>query len=104
MGVLGCVAGWKGPGKQCSLAFLHDRNDANRGTIKGILPLQLRGTLREIIFGIFQNYLMLAGVVLTLAWGHHHKLSDVMWHMFSVGIRRHKACEIQFFVCVFSYI
>lgn len=75
VGVLGCVAGWKGPGKQCSLAFLHDRSDANRGTVKGILPLELRGTQRE-----------------TMIEGNH---------MFSVGIRRHEVCKIQFFVCSF---
>lgn len=54
-GALGCVTGWKGPGKQCSLAFLHDRSDANRGTVKGILPLELRGTQREMIFSLFLN-------------------------------------------------
>ena len=51
-GVLGCVAGRKGPGKQSSLAFLQNRldlqdpcesSDANRGVVKGVLPLELRG-------------------------------------------------------------
>lgn len=50
---MGCVAGWKGPGKQSSLAFLQNQvldlhspgesGDANRGVVRGVLPLQLRG-------------------------------------------------------------
>ncbi|XP_071338645.1 uncharacterized protein KIAA2012 homolog isoform X3 [Trachinotus anak] len=52
VGVLGCVAGRKGPGKQSSLAFLQNRlldlqdpcesSDANRGVVRGVLPLELR--------------------------------------------------------------
>lgn len=52
-GVLGCVAGRKGPGRQSSLAFLQNRlldlqdpcesSDANRAGVRGILPLELRG-------------------------------------------------------------
>ncbi|XP_036965855.1 uncharacterized protein KIAA2012 homolog [Acanthopagrus latus] len=49
VGVSGCVAGWRGLGKQSSLAFLqnplHDLQDpceANRGVVRGILPLELR--------------------------------------------------------------
>ncbi|XP_049904890.1 uncharacterized protein LOC126393077 [Epinephelus moara] len=48
VGVLGCVAGRKGPGKQSSLAFLQNLQDpsesgeANRGVVRGILPLELR--------------------------------------------------------------
>ncbi|XP_059198353.1 uncharacterized protein KIAA2012 [Centropristis striata] len=52
VGVLGCVAGRKGPGKQSSLAFLKNRlldlqdpcesSDANRGVVRGVLPLELR--------------------------------------------------------------
>nr|XP_046260648.1 uncharacterized protein KIAA2012 [Scatophagus argus] len=51
-GLLGCVAGCKGPGKQSSLAFLHNRlldvhdpcesSDPNRGVVRGVLPLELR--------------------------------------------------------------
>lgn len=53
VGLLGCVAGRKGPGKQSSLAFLQNRlldlqdpyesSDANRGVVRGVLPLELRG-------------------------------------------------------------
>lgn len=52
VGLLGCVAGWKGPGKQSSFAFLQNRldvqdvgeaSDANRATVRGVLPLELRG-------------------------------------------------------------
>lgn len=53
VGVLGCVAGRKGPGKQTSLAFLQNQlldlkdpcesTEANRGVVRGILPLELRG-------------------------------------------------------------
>ncbi|XP_044222157.1 glutamic acid-rich protein-like [Thunnus albacares] len=52
VGVLGCVAGRRGPGRQSSLAFLQNRlldlqdpcesTDANRGMVRGILPLELR--------------------------------------------------------------
>lgn len=52
-GVLGCIAGRKGPGRQSSLAFLQNRlldlqdrceaSDANRGVVKGVVPLELRG-------------------------------------------------------------
>ncbi|TKS67796.1 hypothetical protein D9C73_000880 [Collichthys lucidus] len=52
VGVLGCVAGRKGPGKQISLAFLQNQlldlkdpcesTEANRGVVRGILPLELR--------------------------------------------------------------
>ncbi|XP_067373479.1 uncharacterized protein KIAA2012 homolog [Channa argus] len=48
VGLLGCVAGWKGPGKQSSLAFLHnlqdpcESTDTNRGLVRGVLPLELR--------------------------------------------------------------
>ncbi|XP_034742133.1 uncharacterized protein KIAA2012 [Etheostoma cragini] len=52
VGLLGCVAGRKGPGKQSSLAFLQNRlldlqdpsesSDANRGVVRGVLPLELR--------------------------------------------------------------
>ncbi|XP_042349976.1 uncharacterized protein LOC121948641 [Plectropomus leopardus] len=52
VGVLGCVAGRKGPGKQSSLAFLQNRlldlqdpcdsSEANRGVVRGVLPLELR--------------------------------------------------------------
>ncbi|XP_027145430.1 uncharacterized protein KIAA2012 homolog isoform X3 [Larimichthys crocea] len=52
VGVLGCVAGRKGPGKQTSLAFLQNQlldlkdpcesTEANRGVVRGILPLELR--------------------------------------------------------------
>ncbi|XP_026150741.1 uncharacterized protein LOC113123131 [Mastacembelus armatus] len=50
VGVLGCAVGWKGPGKQSSLAFLqkrlHDLQDpyesASRGVVRGLLPLELR--------------------------------------------------------------
>ncbi|CAJ1079019.1 uncharacterized protein KIAA2012-like isoform X2 [Xyrichtys novacula] len=51
-GVLGCVAGRKGPGKQSSLAFLknphlnlqelHEPTCEDKGVIRGILPLELR--------------------------------------------------------------
>ncbi|XP_070693664.1 uncharacterized protein KIAA2012 homolog [Pempheris klunzingeri] len=53
-GALGCVAGRKGPGRQSSLAFLQNRlpdlqdpcessqSDANRGVVRGVLPLELR--------------------------------------------------------------
>lgn len=50
VGVLGCVAGWRGLGKQSSLAFLQnplpdlqDPCEANRGVVRGIVPLELRG-------------------------------------------------------------
>ncbi|KAI3356011.1 hypothetical protein L3Q82_017283, partial [Scortum barcoo] len=46
VGVLGCVAGWKGPGKQSSLAFLQNRlldlqdpcesSNANRGVVRDL--------------------------------------------------------------------
>ncbi|XP_070832566.1 uncharacterized protein KIAA2012 [Chaetodon trifascialis] len=52
VGVLGCVAGWKGPGKQSSLAFLQNQlldlqdscqsSNDNRSVVRGILPLELR--------------------------------------------------------------
>ncbi|XP_074513640.1 uncharacterized protein KIAA2012 homolog isoform X1 [Sebastes fasciatus] len=52
VGVLGCVSGRKGPGKQSSLAFLQNRLldlqdpcesiDDNRGVVRGVLPLELR--------------------------------------------------------------
>ncbi|XP_030283268.1 uncharacterized protein KIAA2012 homolog isoform X3 [Sparus aurata] len=49
VGVLGCVAGWRGLGKQSSLAFLQnplsdlqDPCEANRGVVRGIVPLELR--------------------------------------------------------------
>ncbi|TDH06539.1 hypothetical protein EPR50_G00114490 [Perca flavescens] len=52
VGLLGCVAGRKGPGKQSSLAFLQNRlldlqdpcdsSEANRGVVRGVLPLELR--------------------------------------------------------------
>ncbi|XP_076603538.1 uncharacterized protein KIAA2012 homolog [Chaetodon auriga] len=52
IGVLGCVAGWKGPGKQSSLAFLQNQlldlqdscesSNHNRSVVRGILPLELR--------------------------------------------------------------
>ncbi|GAA6219138.1 uncharacterized protein LOC108872809 [Lates japonicus] len=52
VGVLGCVAGRKGPGKQSSFAFLQSRlldsqdpcetSNANRGVVRGVLPLELR--------------------------------------------------------------
>ncbi|XP_045910523.1 uncharacterized protein KIAA2012 homolog [Micropterus dolomieu] len=44
VGVMGCVAGRKGPGKQSSLAFLQnpcESSDANRGVVRGVLPLEL---------------------------------------------------------------
>ncbi|XP_060909003.1 uncharacterized protein KIAA2012-like [Labrus mixtus] len=51
-GVLGCVVGRKGPGKQTSLAFLQNQlldlqdsgapGDDNRGVVRGVLPLELR--------------------------------------------------------------
>lgn len=46
VGVMGCVAGRKGPGKQSSLAFLQnpcESSDANRGVVRGVLPLELTG-------------------------------------------------------------
>ncbi|XP_032371282.1 uncharacterized protein KIAA2012 homolog [Etheostoma spectabile] len=52
VGLLGCVAGRKGPGKQSSLAFLQNReldlqdpcksSDANGSVVRGVLPLELR--------------------------------------------------------------
>ncbi|XP_034417627.1 uncharacterized protein KIAA2012 homolog [Cyclopterus lumpus] len=47
-GALGWVAGRKGPGKQSSFAFLQNLqdprgpSDANRGAVRGVLPLELR--------------------------------------------------------------
>lgn len=53
VGVLGYIMGRKGPGKQSSFAFLKNRlidpqdlcdtSDANRGAVRGLLPLELRG-------------------------------------------------------------
>ncbi|KAK2840242.1 hypothetical protein Q5P01_013982 [Channa striata] len=48
VGGMGGVVGWKGPGKQSSLAFLHHLHDpcesseTNRGVVRGVLPLELR--------------------------------------------------------------
>lgn len=54
VGVSGCAAGQKGPGRQCSLAFLQDHNDAYRRPIKGLLPLELRGSRRETLNQMWQ--------------------------------------------------
>lgn len=44
VGLPGCaVGGQKGTGRQCSLAFLQDPKDPDRGPTKGLLPLELRG-------------------------------------------------------------
>ncbi|XP_056284716.1 LOW QUALITY PROTEIN: uncharacterized protein KIAA2012 homolog [Pseudoliparis swirei] len=52
VGLLGLVAGRRGPGKQSSFAFLQNRqpdlqdpsgpSDANRGAVRGVLPLELK--------------------------------------------------------------
>lgn len=57
VGVLGYITGRKGPGKQSSLAFLQNRlvdpqdlcdtSDANRGVVRGLLPLELRGMTNQ---------------------------------------------------------
>lgn len=56
VGVSGCAAGQKGPGRQCSLAFLLDHNHADRRPIKGLLPLELRGSRRGITCGSLKGY------------------------------------------------
>lgn len=49
VGVSVSAAGQKGPGRQCSLAFLQDPNDAERRPIKGLLPLELRGSRKGVL-------------------------------------------------------
>ncbi|XP_055360844.1 uncharacterized protein KIAA2012 homolog [Betta splendens] len=47
VGVLGCVAGWRGPGRQSSFAFLQNRTPdphepGDSALVRGVLPLELR--------------------------------------------------------------